>query len=423
MVIKNPNNIVVPDYLNENFFVATLEEGLRAIQVTVNEITFEWATNPGDNYCSRIYRVAVAYERLVDADKPPAQEQRSLIVKSIPASKDTRFLEDLGVFLKEKITYLDVLPRLQVLVPCPKFAATCYYATKSPINTLVFSDLKSDGFRVAPRQDQLDWAHCELVLQQTARLHATSMILAQRDPDISKRLVDGMLCEKTMIKSDTYKQIFGTTLKHLANNAAEWPGFEKIAQKLHHFYDNFKSICAHLADHREGDRFVVMNHGDLTLLNIMYAYDDPKQPKKPTRAIFVDFQVNFCGSPGCDLNFFLNTSVQLDLLKERREDLINVYYKTLKETLEYLHYENIPTLEDLKYELRARELYGLFAMFGFLPIITMPKELSGDNSIETMINEEAVRLKYKKVFAQERLQAQLKYGLKRLESMGVLDEF
>ncbi|XP_018800063.1 PREDICTED: uncharacterized protein LOC108975792 [Bactrocera latifrons] len=423
MIIKNPNNIVVPDYLNENFFVAALEEGLRAIQVTVSEITFEWATDPGDNYCSRIYRVVVAYGRLVEADEPPVQEQRSLIVKSIPVSKDTRFLEDIGVFLKEKMTYLDLLPRLQVLVPCPKFGATCYYATKSPINTLVFTDLKNEGFRVAPRQDQLDWAHCELILQQTARLHATSMILAQRDPDTTKRLVDGMLCEKSVMKSDCFKHVFGIILKHLANNAAKWPGFEKIAQKLHHFHDNFNIICARLADHREGDRFVVMNHGDLTVSNIMYAYDDPKQPKKPTRAIFVDFQVSFCGSPGCDLNFFLNTSVQLDLLKERREDLINVYYRTFKETLEYLHYENIPTLDDLKYELRARELYGLFALFGFLPLITMPNELSGDNSIETMINGENVRLKYQKLFAQDNVQALLKYGLKRLESMGVLDEF
>lgn len=137
----------------------------------------------------------------------------------------------------------------------------------------------------------------------------------------------------------------------------------------------------------------------------------------------MDFQVNFYGSPGCDINFFLNTSVRLNLLKERRDDLINVYYKTFKETLEFLHYDNIPTLEDLKYELRTRELYGLFALFGFLPVVTMPKELSENNSIDNLLNEELAREKYKNIFAQERLQAQLKYGLKRLDDLGVLDEF
>ncbi|XP_050328956.1 uncharacterized protein LOC126758645 [Bactrocera neohumeralis] len=423
MLIKNPNNIFVPDYLDENFFVAALEEGLREIQLTVNEITFEWGSNPGDNYCSRIYRVSVAYERLVDDDEPPVQEQRSLIVKSIPISKDTRFLEDVGVFVKEKLAYLDVLPRLQILVDGPKFSATCLYAVKAPTRTIVFTDLKPEGFVLASRQDQLDWAHCELILQQTARLHATSMILAQRDPDITKRMVDGMLCKKTVLKSDLFKNMAGSSLKHLAYNAEKWPGFEKIAQKLHYFHDNFKPICAHLADRREGDRIIVMNHGDLWTTNFMYAYDDPKQPAKPTRAIFVDFQLNFYGSPACDLNFFFSTSVRLNLLKDRRDDLINVYYKTFKETLEFLHYENIPTLEDLKYELRARELYGFFGLFGFLPIITMPKELSEDSSFESFFDNESVRLKYKKVFAQEHLQAQLKYGLKRLEDMGVFDEF
>ncbi|XP_050328952.1 uncharacterized protein LOC126758641 [Bactrocera neohumeralis] len=423
MVIKNPNNIYIPDYLNENFFLAALEEGLREIQVTVKEVTFEWGSNPGDNYCSRIYRVAVAYERLVDDDEPPVQEQRSLIVKTIPISKDTRFLEDVGVFLKEKITYLDVLPRLQILVDGQKFGASCYYAIKAPTRTIVLSDLKPEGFVLASRQDQLDWAHCELILQQTARLHATSMILAQRDPDITKRLVNGMLSKQTILKSDSFKLMFGGTLKELANNAAEWPGYEKIAQKLYHFHDNFKPICAHLADRREGDRIVVMNHGDLWTSNFMYAYDDAKQPEKPTRAIFVDFQLNFYGSPACDLNFFLNTSVRLNVLKDRRDDLINAYYKTFKETLEFLHYENIPTLEDLKYELRARELYGLFALFGFLPIITMPKELSQDSSIENLVDNEASLTKYKKVFAQERLKNLLKYALKRLDDLGVLDEF
>ncbi|XP_054087223.1 uncharacterized protein LOC105215606 [Zeugodacus cucurbitae] len=423
MVIKNPNNIFVPDYLNEEFFVAALEEGLREIKLTVNEVTFEWGSNPGDNYCSRIYRVLVSYERLVEDEEQPVQEQRSLIVKTIPVTKDTRFLEDVGVFLKEKLTYLDVLPRLEILVGGSRFSASCYYAIKAPTRTIVLTDLKPDGFAVASRQEQLDWDHSELILQQTGRLHATSMVLAQRDPDITKRIVNGMLCKQTILKSDTYLNMFGGTLKHLANNAAEWPGFEKIAQKLHHFHDNFKSICAHLADQREGDRIVVMNHGDLWTTNFMYAYDDPKQPEKPTRAIFVDFQLNFYGSPGCDLNFFLNTSVRLNLLKERRDDLINVYYKTFKETLEFLHYDSIPTLEDLKYELRSRELYGLFGLFGFLPIVTMPKELSEDNSIDNFMDEEFARSKFKKIFAQERLQAQLKYGLKRLDDLGVLDEF
>lgn len=57
---------------------------------------------------------------------------------------------------------------------------SCYYATKAPIRTIVLTDLKTEGFAIASRQEQLDWAHCELILQQLGRLHATSMVLAKR---------------------------------------------------------------------------------------------------------------------------------------------------------------------------------------------------------------------------------------------------
>uniref|UniRef100_W8C416 CHK kinase-like domain-containing protein n=1 Tax=Ceratitis capitata TaxID=7213 RepID=W8C416_CERCA len=423
MVIKNPNNIDIPEYLNEEFFVAALEEGLREIKIAVHEISFEWATKPGDNYCSRIYRVSVAYERYVVDQEQSMREQIRLIVKTIPINEDMRFLADVGVFLKEKQTYLDILPRLEILVDGQKFGAKCFYAVKAPIQTIVFNDLKVDGFTVASRQDQLDWAHSELILQNLGQLHATSMVLAKRDSEITKRFTLGMLCEETIIKSDKFFNLFGSTLKSLAINAENWPGFEKIAQKLHYLHANFKPICAHMADRRDNDRIIVMNHGDMWTTNFMFAYDDSRQPEKPTRSIFVDFQLNFYGSPGCDLNFLLNTSIRLNLIEDRREDLINAYYKSFSETLEFLHYDKIPTLEDLKFELRARELYGLFALFGFLPIVTMPTEWSEEKVADSMTDEELLQKKFQKLFAQERLQAQLKYSLKRLEYMGVLDEF
>ncbi|XP_017487444.1 PREDICTED: uncharacterized protein LOC108375808 [Rhagoletis zephyria] len=423
MLIKNPNSIILPDYLNEQFFVTALEASLReTAELEVIDAVFEWGSKPGDNYCSRIYRVLIGFKRMPPNKEHLGQEKLSLIIKTIPITKETRFLEDAGVFLKEKFTYLDVLPRLEILLDGHKFSANCLYAIKAPMQTIVFNDLKMDGFTTASRQDQLDWAHSELILQQLGRLHATSMVLAKKDPVITKRLSKGMLCEESVMNSDAYKNLFGGRLRQLALNAANWPGFEKISQKLHNFYDNFNAICARLAEYRHGDRIIVMNHGDLWTTNFMYAYDDSMQPHKPTRAVFVDFQLNFYGSPACDLNFLFNTSIRLELLQDRREDLINVYFKTFTATLEFLNHDNIPTLEDLRYELRARELYGLFALFGFLPMVTLPRELSTDNSIEKMMDENFARQKFEMVFAQERLQAQVKYALRRLDDLGVLDE-
>lgn len=125
MTIKNANNIFVPDYLNEQYFINALEEGLRQEKVNIHGINFTWGSNPGDNYCSSIYRVLIDYDtnKEQSEEEPQEKQQISLIVKTIPITPETKFLEDVGVFVKEKITYWDVLPRLAILSNGDKFGA------------------------------------------------------------------------------------------------------------------------------------------------------------------------------------------------------------------------------------------------------------------------------------------------------------
>lgn len=121
MIVKNKQNIVVPEYLNEGFFVNALEEGLREVKIVIRELDFAWGSNPGDNYCSSIYRVIIKYDSF--GDDPVEGQIISLIVKTIPISPETQFLEDVGVFVKEKLTYTDVLPRLAILSKNDQFGA------------------------------------------------------------------------------------------------------------------------------------------------------------------------------------------------------------------------------------------------------------------------------------------------------------
>ncbi|XP_043656960.1 uncharacterized protein LOC122624984 [Drosophila teissieri] len=423
VVIKNEQKISVPEYLNEKFFTETLEEGLRESKVTLKEINFAWGSNPGDNYCSAIYRVAVTFARWADGAESPATEQLSLIVKTIPITEATQFLEDVCVFIKEKQTYTDVLPRLDILSRGDTFGAKYYHSVKAPVQTIVFSDLKVEGFSVASREAGLDWNHASLILQQLGKFHATSMVLAKKDPAIVKQYTRGMLSEDILMKSDTFEQMFGGFLKGLIKSSASWSGYEKISKHLQRLMDNFRNVCADAARPRKGDRYVVLNHGDMWTNNFMYGYDNASQPDVPTRAIFVDFQLSFYGSPACDLNFFLNTSIKLQLLQERREELIKVYYAAFKDALEYARFEDIPTYEDLQYELRSRETYGLFGMFAFLPMITMPKELAQDNSIENMQDEAFKQRKMDAIFSQKFLNDHQKWALQRADSLGVFEDY
>ncbi|XP_034474234.1 uncharacterized protein LOC117781575 [Drosophila innubila] len=423
VIITNEQSISVPEYLNEAFFVDTLEEGLRETKVTIYEISFEWGSNPGDNYCSAIYRVLLNFARWTDGKESKKREKLSLIVKTIPISEGTQFLEDVSVFIKEKQTYTDILPRLDILTNGSRFGAKYYHSMKTPVQTIVFHDLKVEGFRIASREAGLDWAHASLILQHLGKLHATSMVLAEKDPEIVNKYQSGMLSEATLMKSDTFENMFNGFLKGLINATDSWKGYEKITKHLQRFSNNFRNNCLSASKPKPEDRYVVLNHGDMWTNNFMYAYDNESQPEVPTRAIFVDFQLSFYGSPACDLNFFLNTSVKLELLQQRREELIQVYYKAFKEALEYARFEHIPTYEDLLWELRSREIYGIFALFAFLPMVTLPKELSHDNTIDNMNDESYKAKKMDAIFSQKFLNDYHKWALKRADELGVFNDY
>lgn len=96
-----------------------------------------------------------------------------------------------------------------------------------------------------------------------------------------------MLCEETVLKTETFFHMFGGYLNQLIKTSSSWPGYEDISSKLQKYMDNFKEITYKLGKGKAGDRIVVLNHGDLWTNNFMFGYDDDTQPTTPTKAIFV----------------------------------------------------------------------------------------------------------------------------------------
>lgn len=104
-----------PKHLDVAFFEEVLETALRTSHVQLIQIHCALGSSTGENYCSQIYRVKLTYRR-----QDGKEEQTGVIVKSIPRIDSVEFIEDLQVYLKEKITYYELLPRLELLMKCKR---------------------------------------------------------------------------------------------------------------------------------------------------------------------------------------------------------------------------------------------------------------------------------------------------------------
>lgn len=78
--------------------------------------------------------------------------------------------------------------------------------------------------------------------------------------------------------------------------------------------------------------FATLSHRDAWINNFMVKFDNGK----PVQNKLLDFQIFSYDSPVRDLLFFLNTSVQLDILKQNLDDFIKIYHDALIDTLKEL---------------------------------------------------------------------------------------
>lgn len=104
--------------------------------------------------------------------------------------------------------------------------------------------------------------------------------------------------------------------------------------------------------------FVIMNHGDPWLNNIMFKSD---ADKNTIDLKFIDFQLPFWGSPSADLIYFLVTSVADDVKVEHFDHFVEFYQSELTSALKKLGYnQHIPSLAELHIDFLDKGFFGGF---------------------------------------------------------------
>ncbi|XP_036325753.1 uncharacterized protein LOC118738850 [Rhagoletis pomonella] len=405
-----------PTYLNGNYIKRALESHFNGANVSSNkckvqilECHWKRATEDCENFCSVIYRANVHFH-LHCAGAQNSNEKRELTVIVKDVNSD---VAEEGS--NEWAMYEHVLPEMQSILEKaakknqngdaairPKLYANCLFCEHNEKEIYVLEDLNLTEYQSANRFIGMDLEEAKITLKKLAQFHAVSMKYIENFPTESAALRPSTFDCEMDIENDGLDGIRASY-----NIVTEWIDFEDIAAKMHISVKKFDE-CAKRIMRPERCNFKVITHGDLWSNNILIKYATVEGMQVPHDAVFVDFQVGFVGSCGYDLNFFLNTSTQLNVLKLHRFELLRFYYTHLKETLKHLGTEAaaIPSWQMVLEEVRDLEFVGYYALTCELPTCCMNRGISPDSP---------------KIYESKRFLEMLRYGVDRLNELGVLD--
>ncbi|XP_055615204.1 uncharacterized protein LOC129761507 [Toxorhynchites rutilus septentrionalis] len=414
-----PAKVQVPEYLNEDLIKRSLANGFQNDSVTVKKLQISPATSAGDNYMSEVFRIHVEYRDALDTDEV---KQISLIVKCMPDGENRgEVIEALTVYEKEAEMFINVIPQLSKIARGAFFAAKCYYATRDPERMLVFHDLKSLDYTMANRHAGLDFDHCALIMKKIGKFHAASMRYAEKNMDVMGKYFHFSMFNPDVGKRlDCMDVIFGKGFATLIDIAeAEWEDFDpKILAKMKRLLPVYVSKLEECLGQKFDDGFKVLNHGDLWCNNMLFKHSVPSG--KVEDVVFVDYQISYYSSPGIDLNYALSNCPDRETRK-RTDELINIYYQSLSETLKQIEYSRIPTLADVLREIERMEFFALVSVISVLPIVMMEKTDSFECNFDAFYDEEIAEKVRRIQFGGKMYQSIVKPMLKRFDERNLLD--
>ncbi|XP_020801950.1 uncharacterized protein LOC110178979 [Drosophila serrata] len=390
------------------YFERALRIAHRCEKLLVENFHIEAVNQSGENFCSVIYRIALQFRRFPEG----AVESGKYILKDVlPA------VAELGT--DEGVMFKQILPAISIILKKSKanlgehkISADCLLTERSAGKEIyILEDLGALGYTCLDRYEGLNLEDAKICLRKMAQFHGASMILYQNQPELLAKLspsnyaqgisdpfAKGILLDGTEFAAN----LFAGELPEISRKMkAQIP--EAYSQRLQNVVDPKKS------------KFNAIVHGDLWVNNIMF-------DRANNRAILVDFQDCFWGSPAIDLQFFFYTSLQLEILLTRQDELLKHYFHCLHETLTFCFFmEPVPTFDQLKDEMHRCLFYGYYAVTCELPICCVSAEASAGFNLHTLGDPAAMRSKRLQLFSNNRVRRTVKASLLKFDQQGILE--
>ncbi|XP_065357219.1 uncharacterized protein LOC135951491 isoform X2 [Calliphora vicina] len=283
------------------------------------------------------------------------------------------YLEQFGVYKKEKSVFSEVLPKLEQIFP--GISPKCYYADNT---LLVLEDLNLRQYKMAAGRDGLlDYPHLKCTVKTLASMHAASIVYEIKEKK-KFNLLHAEACAE-----NAYPLNYPTDHMRYQNFRNALKVFKEFIKLMPKYQANLDEILNNLQAKmaviyplaQTSTKYQnVFSHGDMWANNVMFQYNE--DGKTPLQARFVDFQLARYAPPMLDLITILTIPTTREFRSKYLMDLLMDYYTFMKEFLqqEKLSIEDFIPREQFYDSFKEFRVCGLIESCFFSHLTILPPE-------------------------------------------------
>lgn len=300
--------------------------------------------NAYNNYCA-LMRLKLAYMCAF-------QKLETVVVLKCPIFGPKYLVaKKTNVYEREIFMYEKVLPGMYELWHGNNLSPKYFGATQ--MQSLILEDLYALGLRVVNKKLKLDFQYSMVALKTLAQFHALSTeflrIYQQNDIEINY-----IWMQKNSIEIQLLNEHISTYDKFLALTRTMFK--DETRRKLVDYKDKLvEELEKILMPNTTG--LNVIRHGEYWSGNIMFRYNEEK---KAVDSKMIDFQLSTIGTPVFDLIYFLISSVQIEVYKNYKDELLNCYLSTFNECMLLFGIYRIYTEYDLESDLEKYKFVYIY---------------------------------------------------------------
>ncbi|KAI4461874.1 hypothetical protein MML48_5g00005482 [Holotrichia oblita] len=364
---------------------------------------FDNLLSAGENYGSVMLQITIKLQ-----NDNGDEENIYCVGKTVPPSEMLWNLFNTKITFKKEIAiYKTIVPELNKygeecgVKNLIKFTAKCFGARISldPSSeevdhdaVILLENLKTQNYKVCDRLNGFDEECSKLLLGDLATMHAAVIGYKYAQPESFEKKIYPFLKKAYAFNvTESFADNFAAVIKNAcAKNPDCIPHLHKITKALREInYYNENPV-------KGKDIFATLTHNDYWVNNTLLKFEDGK----PIANKMVDFQLIEYSSLAHDVIFFLYTSVNMDVIENKVDELIKFYYDKFMETLTKLgHPTTEYSFESMLEEFAIIAKYGQFShlLYMFVPICMLKgkvKSLSKFDLNELIFEESSMHENY-----------------------------